>query len=356
MRARWVGPLVLAMTAVGASWTVSGGTASADTAVSVTQASTPVLGAPGSVPESVFTVATPSVVATPAIPAGTPSPAQYDQVTVRRFGSPSAAHVLVLVPGTNGGAGDFDVVAPYLVTHVPHLQVWAEMRREGALQDDSLIQSVLAGRATYQQAFDYYLGFLADPSITDHYQPLRGVAVRLRAAVGNGRGHERPERGDPEGPAGRGQDGDPRRPLTRGHRGGCLCRLGLRRPRGLPEHRRHHVHRRLCRSTVRRPAEGDSVLGPGGHHHDGHQGSLARPPGCRAALGHRGVQSGRCPGCGRGAQRAVPAPDLPAPPRRLQTTQAGHQPGPAGLRLRRLDLPVVTGADPRALGPRGHHW
>ncbi len=130
------------------------------------------LGAPSSVPESVFTVATPDVVATPAVPDGTVSPAQYDQVSVRRFGSPDAAHVLVLVPGTNGGAGDFDLVAPYLVTHVPHLQVWAEMRREGALQDDSLIQSVLAGKATYQQAFDYYLGFLSDPSITDHYQPL----------------------------------------------------------------------------------------------------------------------------------------------------------------------------------------
>jgi hypothetical protein len=130
------------------------------------------LGAPPSVPESVFTVTTPSVVSTPAIPDGTVSPSRYDQVSVRRFGSAGASHVLVLVPGTNGGAGDFDIVAPYLVTHVPHLQVWAEMRREGALQDDSLIQSVLAGRATYQQAFAYYLGFLSDPSITDHYQPL----------------------------------------------------------------------------------------------------------------------------------------------------------------------------------------
>jgi len=132
-----------------------------------------VLGAPASVPESVFTVATPEVVATPAIPDGTVSPPRYDQVSVRRFGSPDSAHVLVLVPGTNGGAGDFDLVAPYLVTHVPHLQVWAEMRREGALQDDSLIQSVLTGKATYQEAFDYYLGFLSDPSITDHYQPLQ---------------------------------------------------------------------------------------------------------------------------------------------------------------------------------------
>jgi hypothetical protein len=146
----------------------------ASSAATPTQSSSRVaLGAPASVPESVFTVSAPKVVATPAIPTGTASPTRYDRVSVRRFGSPGAAHVLVLVPGTNGGAGDFDIVAPYLVAHVPHLQVWAEMRREGALQDDSLIQSVLDGKATYQQAFDYYLGFLSDPSITDHYQPLK---------------------------------------------------------------------------------------------------------------------------------------------------------------------------------------
>ena len=163
------GALAALALALAAALLVPPGLAGADATVA---SGSTVLGAPPSVPESVFAVATPPVVATPAIPSGTPSPPQYDQVMVRRFGRPSAPHVLVLVPGTNGGAGDFDLVAPYLVRHVPHLQVWAEMRREGALQDDSLIQSVLAGTATYQQAFDYYLGFLADPSITDHYQPL----------------------------------------------------------------------------------------------------------------------------------------------------------------------------------------
>ena len=121
------------------------------------------LGAPASVPESVLTIPTPAV-------AG--SPAKYDQVQVRTFGSPSAKHVLVLVPGTNGGAGDFDLVAPYLATHVPGLQVWSEMRREGALQDESVVQSTLAGTTTSQQMFDYYLGWLSDHSITKHYQPL----------------------------------------------------------------------------------------------------------------------------------------------------------------------------------------
>ncbi len=110
-----------------------------------------------------FTVSTPTAPGTPP---------KYDKVQVRRFGSADASHVLVLVPGTNGGAGDFDLVAPYLVTHVPNLQVWAEMRREGALQDDSVIQSTLAGKTTFQQAFDYYFGWISDPSITHHYQPL----------------------------------------------------------------------------------------------------------------------------------------------------------------------------------------
>jgi len=121
------------------------------------------LGAPASVPESVLTIPTPAVAGTPA---------RYDKVQVRRFGNPSASHVLVLVPGTNGGAGDFDLVAPYLATHVPDLQVWAEMRREGVLQDESVVQSTLVGTTTTQQMFDYYLGWIGNPKITHHYQPL----------------------------------------------------------------------------------------------------------------------------------------------------------------------------------------
>jgi hypothetical protein len=100
------------------------------------------------------------------------TPTQYDKVMIRRFGSASATNVLVLVPGTLAGAADFDIIGPYLAKHVPNLQVWAEMRREGALEDNSMLLKVIKGKATVQQAFDYYLGYLADPSITTHYQPL----------------------------------------------------------------------------------------------------------------------------------------------------------------------------------------
>jgi hypothetical protein len=101
------------------------------------------------------------------------TPAKYDKVQVRRFGSPAATNVLVLVPGTLAGAADFDIVGPYLAKHVPNLQVWAEMRREGALQTQTgVFEQALAGNTTLAHAFNYYLGWIANSAIVHHYQPL----------------------------------------------------------------------------------------------------------------------------------------------------------------------------------------
>lgn len=102
------------------------------------------------------------------------TPARYDKVEVRRFGSASASNVLVLVPGTLAGAADFDIVGPYLAKHVPNLQVWAEMRREGALQTQQrVLERALHGKTSVTRAFNYYLGWLATPGgIKKHYQPL----------------------------------------------------------------------------------------------------------------------------------------------------------------------------------------
>ena len=80
---RWLRSLGHASAAVAAGLLTVAGAAAAAPAPSPGGLA---LGAPASVPESVFTVATPAVVATPAIPAGTVSPARYDQVSVRRFG------------------------------------------------------------------------------------------------------------------------------------------------------------------------------------------------------------------------------------------------------------------------------
>jgi pimeloyl-ACP methyl ester carboxylesterase len=100
-----------------------------------------------------------------------PGPRAYDRLEVTKFGAASARSVLVLVPGTNGGRGDFTLTARELVKDVPGLQVWAVDRRSQKLEDTKVFEDALAGRVTPKAMFDYYAGWIADPSIQPHYQP-----------------------------------------------------------------------------------------------------------------------------------------------------------------------------------------
>jgi pimeloyl-ACP methyl ester carboxylesterase len=99
-----------------------------------------------------------------------PGPARYDRVSYERFGPASAKRVLILVPGTQGGAGDFSLVGPEIVRHVKGLQVWAYERRSQAFEDHT-------GFATGDpdRAFGYYLGGEAVGSKT--FAPVDGVSV-----------------------------------------------------------------------------------------------------------------------------------------------------------------------------------
>jgi hypothetical protein len=99
-----------------------------------------------------------------------PGPARYDRVTYERFGRASAKRVLILVPGTQGGAGDFSLVGPEIVRRVPGLQVWAYDRREQAFEDHT-------GFATGDpdRAFGYYLrGEAVGPR---RFAPVAGASV-----------------------------------------------------------------------------------------------------------------------------------------------------------------------------------
>jgi hypothetical protein len=115
-------------------------------------------------------VAAETVTTIPGAPG--PGPSKYDKVFVTKFGPKSAKRVLVLMPGFQGGAGDFTLDAREIVKRVPGLQVWAVDRRSQALEDTSAFADALAGRITPQQAFDYYLGWLVNPAITPHFQPI----------------------------------------------------------------------------------------------------------------------------------------------------------------------------------------
>jgi hypothetical protein len=83
-----------------------------------------------------------------------PGPAKYDRVWVQQLGPAGARQVLVLVPGTQGGAGGITPVARDIVRRVPRTQVWIVDRRQQAFEDTSVFE-----RRDPDAALDYYLGF-----------------------------------------------------------------------------------------------------------------------------------------------------------------------------------------------------
>ncbi|MEA2482543.1 MAG: hypothetical protein QOC55_490 [Thermoleophilaceae bacterium] len=96
------------------------------------------------------------------------TPAKYDKVGILEIGSPAARNVLVLNPGTSASAAYFQPLADAVVAKAPKWQVWSVERRENLLEDQSMLTQAKAGKATVDQVFDYYLGWINDKSVTRH--------------------------------------------------------------------------------------------------------------------------------------------------------------------------------------------
>jgi hypothetical protein len=104
------------------------------------------------------------------------TPLKYDKVGVIKIGSPRAKNVLVLEPGTSAGSAYFVPLAKWLVSKEKGWQVWSVERRENLLEDQSVLNAGKTGKAPASQVFDYYLGYLSNPLITQHYEPLAPTA------------------------------------------------------------------------------------------------------------------------------------------------------------------------------------
>lgn len=100
------------------------------------------------------------------------TPAKFDKVGVIKVGPARAKNVLVLEPGTSAGGSYFVPLAKWIVSQAKGWQVWSVERRENLLEDQSELNLAKHGRATAKQLFDYYLGYLGDPSITRHYHTV----------------------------------------------------------------------------------------------------------------------------------------------------------------------------------------
>jgi pimeloyl-ACP methyl ester carboxylesterase len=107
------------------------------------------------------------------------TPTRYDKVGVLKVGSSGARNVLVLEPGTSAAAAYFVPLAKWIVSRASGWQVWSVQRRENLLEDQSELDLYKQHKATSTQLFDYYLGYLKDPAITHHYQPVADSTVEF---------------------------------------------------------------------------------------------------------------------------------------------------------------------------------
>ena len=105
------------------------------------------------------------------------TPAGYDKVGVIKIGPASAKNVLVLEPGTSAGSAYFVPLGKWIVAKAKGWQVWSVERRENLLEDQSELDLAKEGKANATQLFNYYLGWLANPTIKHHIHPVPDASV-----------------------------------------------------------------------------------------------------------------------------------------------------------------------------------
>jgi len=99
------------------------------------------------------------------------TPKKYNKVRVVKYGAADRKKVLVLNPGTSAGGTFFGPFANALTKKLKGWQVWAIERRENLLEDHSYLEKYVNGEISNQEVFDYYLGWITDPSISPHFTP-----------------------------------------------------------------------------------------------------------------------------------------------------------------------------------------
>ena len=178
------------------------------------------------------------------------TPARYNRVGILKIGPARARNVLVLEPGTSAGSAYFVPLAKWVVAESPGWQVWSVERRENLLEDQSALDAFKAGRSNPTQLFDYYLGYLKDPS----HPAALPVGPRRHRGLRQAVGHERRRPGPAPGHRGgqaAGRQGGARRPLAGRLGGDGVRHLGLPRPRRCRRPGRAGLHRRRQRPDRR---------------------------------------------------------------------------------------------------------
>lgn len=113
------------------------------------------------------------------------TPNALDRVGILKIGPAGAPNILILNPGTSASAAYFAPLARTIVENTRRWQVWAIERRENLLEDHSVLDRAKQGLTTSnQELFDYYLGFLTDPTVTPHFEFIPDADVAFARGWG----------------------------------------------------------------------------------------------------------------------------------------------------------------------------
>lgn len=112
------------------------------------------------------------------------TPAALNVVGVLEVGPHDAPSILVLNPGTSASAAYFAPLAQAVVERAPGWQMWAVERRENLLEDHAMLDRAKQGLTAGRELFDYYLGWITDPSVTTHFQFVPDADVAFARAWG----------------------------------------------------------------------------------------------------------------------------------------------------------------------------
>ncbi len=112
------------------------------------------------------------------------TPARFNKVGILKVGPSNAKNVLVLEPGTSAGSAYFVPLAKWIVSKTSGWQIWSVERRENLLEDQSELDLYKEHKVTTTQLFNYYLGYLKDPSVPHHFQSIPNSSVEFASQWG----------------------------------------------------------------------------------------------------------------------------------------------------------------------------
>ena len=105
------------------------------------------------------------------------TPARYNQVGVIKLGPAARRTCWCSSPGRRPASAYFLPLAKWVLSKTTGWQIWSVERRQNLLEDQSQLSAFKQGKTTSTQVYNYYLGYLKNSSVANHFQSIPNSSV-----------------------------------------------------------------------------------------------------------------------------------------------------------------------------------